>query len=210
MVDGVFDAKNYTEKMLNRAAKAKLKMARAAIAAPKLEEDADEAMPLATASTSIAETKPDESIAETSVTTEGTTHAPSTSNGGEESETSERAGESGTSSNTVMDNPVLEQAEPTEQEQEQEPLILEPPEPVEPAEPVPPPVVVPDRETLLKEKKPVMARFLYLIVPVLFDVYSASVTLQVRLRSFTGILKATNFLEDGDIPMLFKVRTPSL
>lgn len=61
------------------------------------------------------------------------------------------------------------------------------------------------RLQLLREKPAVVSRFLYLIVPVLFDVYSASVTLQVRMRCFTGILKATSFVEGVGMETLYRV-----
>jgi len=51
----------------------------------------------------------------------------------------------------------------------------------------------------------VVSRFLHLIIPVLFDVYAASMTLQIRLRSLTSILKATNFVDSEDISLLFRV-----
>ncbi|KAG8830175.1 Ubiquitin fusion degradation protein 4 [Serendipita sp. 399] len=54
------------------------------------------------------------------------------------------------------------------------------------------------RLQLLRDNLEVVSRFLFLIVPILFDVYSASVTLQVRMRCFTGILKTTSFVE-GDV-----------
>jgi hypothetical protein len=61
------------------------------------------------------------------------------------------------------------------------------------------------RLQLLREKPAVVFRFLHLIVPVLFDVYSASVTLQVRMRCFTGILKATSFVDGVGMEMLYRV-----
>jgi hypothetical protein len=61
------------------------------------------------------------------------------------------------------------------------------------------------RLQLLREHPAVVSQFLFLVVPVLFDVYSASVTLQVRLRCFTGILKATSFLEGEEMELLYKV-----
>jgi hypothetical protein len=61
------------------------------------------------------------------------------------------------------------------------------------------------RLQLLREKPAVVFRFLYLIVPVLFDVYSASVTLQVRMRCFTGILKATSFVDGVGMETLYRV-----
>lgn len=61
------------------------------------------------------------------------------------------------------------------------------------------------RLKLLRDKPGVVSRFLYLIVPILFDVYSASVTLQVRMRCFTGILKATSFVDGIELENLYRV-----
>lgn len=63
------------------------------------------------------------------------------------------------------------------------------------------------RLQLLRANPEVISRFLRLIVPVLFDVYSASVTLPVRMRCFTGILKATSFVE-GDAMEAFYRNVP--
>jgi hypothetical protein len=61
------------------------------------------------------------------------------------------------------------------------------------------------RLTLLREKPEVVSRFLSLVVPILFDVYSASVILQVRMRCFLGILKATSFVDGPGMELLYKV-----
>lgn len=61
------------------------------------------------------------------------------------------------------------------------------------------------RLSLLRKNLKIVSRFLHLVVPVLFDVYAASMTLQIRLRSLTSILKATNFVDDEDISLLFRV-----
>lgn len=61
------------------------------------------------------------------------------------------------------------------------------------------------RLKLLRDKPEVVSRFLYLIVPILFDVYSASVTLQVRMRCFTGILKATSFVDGIELENIYRV-----
>jgi hypothetical protein len=61
------------------------------------------------------------------------------------------------------------------------------------------------RLKLLREKPEVVSRFLFLVVPILFDVYSASVTLQVRMRCFLGILKATSFVDGPGMELLYKV-----
>jgi len=63
------------------------------------------------------------------------------------------------------------------------------------------------RLSLLRDNLEVVSRFLHLIIPVLFDVYAASMTLQIRLRSLTSILKATNFVDNEDISLLFRVKS---
>lgn len=64
------------------------------------------------------------------------------------------------------------------------------------------------RLKLLREKPEVVFKFLFLVVPVLFDVFSASVTLQVRMRCFMGILKATSFVDGPGMEALYKVFVP--
>lgn len=55
----------------------------------------------------------------------------------------------------------------------------------------------PDRTELLKSKKEVVGRFMQLMVPILIDVYAASVITTVRIKTLTGLLKAISFL-DGE------------
>ena len=57
--------------------------------------------------------------------------------------------------------------------------------------------VVPSRIDLLRSKAAVVGRFMQLIVPILIDVYAASVNTPVRVKTLTGLLKAVSFL-DGD------------
>ncbi|KAJ7180903.1 hypothetical protein C8R46DRAFT_985964 [Mycena filopes] len=60
---------------------------------------------------------------------------------------------------------------------------------------VPPP---PDRFELLRSKPEVVNRFMDLMVPILIDVYAASVITPVRVKTLTGLLKAVSFLDaDG-------------
>ncbi|KAG5636235.1 hypothetical protein H0H81_008716 [Sphagnurus paluster] len=64
---------------------------------------------------------------------------------------------------------------------------------------VPPPAPVAlDRTELLRSKIAVVDRFMQLIVPILIDVYAASVITPVRVKTLTGLLKAVSFLDaDG-------------
>ena len=55
----------------------------------------------------------------------------------------------------------------------------------------------PDRTELLRSKPAIVGRFMQLIVPILIDVYAASVITPVRVKTLTGLLKAVSFL-DGD------------
>jgi len=62
-----------------------------------------------------------------------------------------------------------------------------------------------DRNELLRSKPEVVGRFMHLIVPVLIDVYAASVITSVRLKTLTGLLKAVGFLETEDLKRVFSV-----
>ncbi|KAJ7799117.1 hypothetical protein B0H14DRAFT_2904219 [Mycena olivaceomarginata] len=68
-------------------------------------------------------------------------------------------------------------------------------EPEEGAANTPP---APDRLELLRSKPAVVGRFMELMVPILIDVYAASVITPVRVKTLTGLLKAVSFLDaDG-------------
>ncbi|KAJ3996321.1 hypothetical protein F5050DRAFT_1571693 [Lentinula boryana] len=55
-----------------------------------------------------------------------------------------------------------------------------------------------DRTELLRSKPAVVGRFMQLTVPILIDVYAASVNTPVRVKTLTGLLKAASFLDpDG-------------
>ncbi|KAJ4473595.1 hypothetical protein J3R30DRAFT_3659131 [Lentinula aciculospora] len=55
-----------------------------------------------------------------------------------------------------------------------------------------------DRTELLRSKAAVVGRFMQLTVPILIDVYAASVNTPVRVKTLTGLLKAASFLDaDG-------------
>ena len=62
-----------------------------------------------------------------------------------------------------------------------------------------------DRNELLRLKPEVVGRFMQLMVPVLIDVYAASVITSVRLKTLTGLLKAVGFLETEDLKRVFSV-----
>lgn len=52
-----------------------------------------------------------------------------------------------------------------------------------------------DRTELLRSKPEVTDRFMQLMVPILVDVYAASVITPVRVKTLTGLLKAVSFLD---------------
>ncbi|KAF8637626.1 hypothetical protein AX17_002695 [Amanita inopinata Kibby_2008] len=54
---------------------------------------------------------------------------------------------------------------------------------------------VPDRTELLRSKPQTVGRFMQLTVPVLIDVYAASVYAPVRIKTLTALLKAVSFLD---------------
>lgn len=62
-----------------------------------------------------------------------------------------------------------------------------------------------DRNELLRSKPEVVGRFMHLMVPVLIDVYAASVITSVRLKTLTGLLKAVGFLETEGLKRVFSV-----
>ncbi|KAF8623233.1 hypothetical protein AX15_006467 [Amanita polypyramis BW_CC] len=53
----------------------------------------------------------------------------------------------------------------------------------------------PDRTELLRSKPQAVGRFMQLTVPVLVDVYAASVYAPIRIKALTAILKALSFLD---------------
>lgn len=85
----------------------------------------------------------------------------------------------------------------------------------DPAQPVAdgdeaPPVVpqkepVLDRTELLRSKPEVVGRFMQLMVPILVDVYAASVVTPIRLKTLTGLLKAMSFLDADELRRVFTV-----
>lgn len=80
-----------------------------------------------------------------------------------------------------------------------------PPE-VEDAPPaVPPKEPPPDRTELLRSNPVVVERFMRLLVPILIDVYTASVITPVRIKTLTGLLKAVSFLDGDELKRVFTV-----
>lgn len=63
----------------------------------------------------------------------------------------------------------------------------------------------PDRTEMLRGKPEVAGRFMQLIVPILVDVYAASVITTVRVKTLTGLLKAISYLEADGIKRVLTV-----
>lgn len=63
----------------------------------------------------------------------------------------------------------------------------------------------PDRTELLRSKPAVVGRFVQLLMPILIDVYAASVITPVRTKTLTGLLKALSFLDADAIKKVFLV-----
>ena len=55
----------------------------------------------------------------------------------------------------------------------------------------------PDRTEMLRTKPEAVGLFMQHMVPILIDVYAASVTTTVRIKTLTGLLKAISFM-DGE------------
>jgi E3 ubiquitin-protein ligase TRIP12 len=64
---------------------------------------------------------------------------------------------------------------------------------------------LPDRTELLRSKPLVVGRFVQLLVPILIDVYAASVVTPIRVKTLTGLLKAVSFLDTDGIKQVFLV-----
>jgi len=64
----------------------------------------------------------------------------------------------------------------------------------------------PDRTELLRSKPQAVGRFMQLSVPVLVDVYAASVYAPVRIKTLTALLKAVSFLDAEGLKRVLGVR----
>lgn len=62
-----------------------------------------------------------------------------------------------------------------------------------------------DRTELLRSKPEVVNRYMHLMVPILVDVYAASVITPVRIKTLTGLLKAVSFLDGEELKRVFTV-----
>ncbi|KAL0569563.1 Ubiquitin fusion degradation protein 4 [Marasmius crinis-equi] len=62
----------------------------------------------------------------------------------------------------------------------------------------------PGRTEILRSKAVVVGRFMQLTVPILIDVYAASVNTPVRVKALTGLLKAVSFLDADGVKEVMK------
>ena len=77
----------------------------------------------------------------------------------------------------------------------------------EEALPLPPPKEpTVDRTELFRSKPAVVGRFMQLMVPILVDVYAASVVAPVRVKTLTGLLKAVSFLDSDGLKRVLTVQ----
>jgi E3 ubiquitin-protein ligase TRIP12 len=102
------------------------------------------------------------------------------------------------SSTTATPGPASETATPTPADS-----------PHEADEPTPPSKESPDRTEMLRGKPDVVGRFMRLIVPILVDVYAASVITTVRIKTLTGLLKAISYLDADGIKRVLTVSRDS-
>ena len=77
------------------------------------------------------------------------------------------------------------------------------PAPAQPNAPV-------DRIELFRANPKDVGRFMTLLVPILVDVYAASVIIAVRMKTLNGLLKAISFLDSDGIQKVLKVGPDSL
>lgn len=63
----------------------------------------------------------------------------------------------------------------------------------------------PDRTELMRSKPLVVGRFVQILMPILIDVYAASVVTPIRVKTLTGLLKAVSFLDADAIRQVFLV-----
>ena len=71
----------------------------------------------------------------------------------------------------------------------------------------PPPAKDPlvERANLLRANLPTVNRFIRLIAPVLVDVYAASVSIPIRIKSLASLLKAVCFQESDQLAVTLRV-----
>ncbi|GAB1518382.1 Ubiquitin fusion degradation protein 4 [Rhizoctonia solani] len=78
---------------------------------------------------------------------------------------------------------------------------------IRPISPTAQPIPTLSRTELLRSKPELINRYMRLMVPVLVDVYAASVATQTRSKSLTGILKAISFSEGEEVNASVSIAT---
>lgn len=63
----------------------------------------------------------------------------------------------------------------------------------------------PSRLDMLRAQPIVVGRFMELLVPILVDVYAASVVTPIRVKTLTALLKAVSFLDADGLKRVFMV-----
>lgn len=94
----------------------------------------------------------------------------------------------------AQDPPVVENGSTEPQAPETDDLL-----------PLPPKEPTLDRSELLRSQPVVVGRFMQLMVPILVDVYAASVITPVRVKTLTGLLKAVSFLDGENLKRVLTV-----
>ncbi|KAI0664313.1 hypothetical protein C8Q70DRAFT_946839 [Cubamyces menziesii] len=116
------------------------------------------------------------------------------------------AAAAGTSGSTARTASTTTPPAPTEESQPSDAMHVDPHPTLEGEDALPrlerEPASV-DRTELLRSNPVVVGRFLRLIVPILVDVYAASVNTPVRVRTLTGLLKAVSFLDGDELKQVF-------
>ncbi|KAG8874928.1 Ubiquitin fusion degradation protein 4 [Tulasnella sp. 331] len=184
--DGVFDHRAYSEKSLSRLVKAKTKAdraaARAASSSSKSQVPIQPAAPAAPMAVATPASGADDSSDGPATTSQNQSagedqtdsHSQAASAAGELVDPAGPGASSGSAPVTAMSS--------RDKEKEKHNLRL----------------------SLLKEKSDVVLGFMRSMVPILVDVYAASVATQVRSRSLAGILKAISWLEADELGLVLR------
>ena len=175
--DGVFDSKAYSEKALTRLVRAKAKASRAS------SRQASSTNLAASAPAGTTSTEDILSTGKASVDGASSPVAEGTSASATDAVIS-NAEASASSASLAPDDPVAAAMKAKSKEAD---AALE------------------ARVALLKSRPELTDRFLKIIVPVLVDVYAASVALRVRTKVLTGLLKTVSFLSSDDLTSVLQV-----
>lgn len=70
------------------------------------------------------------------------------------------------------------------------------------------PAPVNERVQQLRANSLIVGRFMHMIVPILIDVYAATVSVPLRIKTLTGILKAASYLDGEELETVLHVSYP--